>query len=154
MPKYHVHLYRPLRLYFPNIEAEAPLDAIAKVEELDINFADTIEDCDSATIAALVDHDADPDYALSSLLVLDPATEYAHRLLQALLDLLPTDRTDLDLNGLCAHCGREYAPEDIPASRNCPVEDCPAHKARALLALIATHEGETNAVKTAPCRFA
>lgn len=154
MPKYHVHLYRPMRLYFPNVEAEAPLDAVAKVEELNSNFADTIEDCDSATIAALVDLDADPDYALSNLFVLDPATEYAHRLLRVLLDLLPQDSTDLDHNGRCACCGRVYAAEDIPASNNCPAEDCPAHSARALLALIATHEGETNATKNVPCRIA
>src|SRR5262245_38710170 len=52
---YNVHIYREMRLFFPDIEAGTPEEAAAKARDLDTADADEITSCDGETFAALVD---------------------------------------------------------------------------------------------------
>ena len=68
MPTYNVHLYRELRLYYPGIDAETP-EATAKIAwGNSTESAASIEDCDGADIAALVDLQGDEDFHHSRLI--------------------------------------------------------------------------------------
>lgn len=61
MPKYNVHIFREMRLYYPDIEAPTPQDAARLAVKKPTSEAQKIEDCDGVTIAALVDGDPDFD---------------------------------------------------------------------------------------------
>ena len=67
--------------------------------------------------------------AIRPLLVLSPA------LLESLEDLLG-GRPDVQ-GGICQHCGRDYIGDFLEGP--CPSDDCPAHRARALI-VKAEHE--------------
>ena len=68
MPIYNVHLYRELRLYYPGIEAETPEAAANTAWGNSTESAATIEDCDGANIAALVDLQGDDDFLHSEII--------------------------------------------------------------------------------------
>lgn len=132
MPVYNVHLYREMRLYFPGIEAETPRGAITIADAKQSVHADAIEECDAATISALVDIDGDHDYQHSQMIDLDPAAN-AHALLSALKDLLAPETPDILHDHACRHCARDYTFEGVPADRLCLSDDCPGFIARAAL---------------------
>lgn len=67
MPKYDVHIYREMRLYYPDIEAPSPQDAARLALKKPSADAQKIEDCNGATFAALVDIDGDPEFDLSQV---------------------------------------------------------------------------------------
>jgi hypothetical protein len=67
MPIYNVHLYHELRLYYPGIEAETPEAAANLAWSNSTESASSIEDCDGADIAALVDLQGDEDFRHSRL---------------------------------------------------------------------------------------
>lgn len=134
MPKFHVHLYHEMRLYFHGIEADTPRDAVTIADARQSNHAEAVEDCDGATISALVDVDGDDDYEHSQMLDLDPAAN-AHALLNALKDLLAPETPDILDDHTCRHCARENASEDdLPEARLCLSENCPGFIARAVIA--------------------
>lgn len=68
MPKYNVHLYREMRLYYPDIEAETPQAAARLASEKLTRDAATVEDCYGTDLAALVDHDGDEDLENSAVI--------------------------------------------------------------------------------------
>jgi len=87
--KYHVHVYREMRLYFSGItaaSAEAAAQLAAKKPTYD---ADYVEDCDGTNIAALVDIEGDTEYTQSRVIDFQSARviDGAPRLLDALLDI-------------------------------------------------------------------
>jgi hypothetical protein len=57
----------------------------------------------------------------------------SHRALIAALEDLLGDRPDIQ-GGICQHCGRDYIGEALEGA--CPSDDCPAHKARAVIATV------------------
>ena len=59
----------------------------------------------------------------------------APEMLEALRDLRG-EKPAINLVGVCNWCGRDYAQTDVSVGENCPSEDCPSYKARAVLATI------------------
>jgi hypothetical protein len=60
MTIYNVHIYREMRLVFGGIEADSPEAAAAIARDKLTSDADSIDDCDGETFAALVDVAGDP----------------------------------------------------------------------------------------------
>lgn len=69
---YHVHIYREMRLYFPRISAPSAEEAAQLAESRPTDEAESVEDCDGETLAALVDVDGDAEYALSRIVDFEP----------------------------------------------------------------------------------
>jgi hypothetical protein len=88
MTTYNVHLYRQMRLYFPNIHADTHSEAATIAAAKDATEANLIDDCDGTNIAALVDVLGDADYENTKLVSLDPIVDAAHHLQAALEELL------------------------------------------------------------------
>ena len=65
MTIYNVHIYRELRLVYSGIEADTHEAAAAIARDRDTEEADSIDDCDGDTFAALVDVEGDEDYTES-----------------------------------------------------------------------------------------
>jgi hypothetical protein len=65
---YHVHIYREMRLYFAGLEASSPQEAARIASQKPTDEADTIDDCEGETLAALVDIDGDSEYAQTQLI--------------------------------------------------------------------------------------
>ena len=65
MTTYNVHIYREMRLVFGDIEADSPEAAASIARGKPTDDADSIDDCDGETIAALVDMVGDEDYSQS-----------------------------------------------------------------------------------------
>ncbi len=61
MPRYNVHLYREMRLFFENVEADNPEEALKKVMDTPADQAEC-HDCEGENLSALVDVVGDPDY--------------------------------------------------------------------------------------------
>jgi len=70
---YHVHVYREMRLYFPGIKAASAEAAARVAAQKPTDKAETIEECDGETIAALVDVEGDAEYAHSRIVDFEPA---------------------------------------------------------------------------------
>ena len=68
MPIYNVHLYRELKLYYPGIEAETAEAAAHIARGTSTGSAASIEDCEGAEIAALVDLQGDDEFLDSKLI--------------------------------------------------------------------------------------
>ena len=69
MPQiYNVHLYREMRLYFPGIEAASHQEAARIAAQKLTDDAETIEDCEGANVAALVDVQGDDEYIQSRVI--------------------------------------------------------------------------------------
>lgn len=92
MPKFNVHLYREMRLYYPGITATDAEEAVRVADLKSTREAHHIEDCDAATIAALVDPEGDTDYDHSRLIDLDPKQSAIATLLTALAGLVEAIR--------------------------------------------------------------
>lgn len=62
MPKYNVHVYREMRLFYPDIEAATLAEAAEKARNMTTDDATVIDDCEGETFAALVDMVGDDEY--------------------------------------------------------------------------------------------
>ena len=62
MTTYNVHIYREMRLMFEGIEADSPEAAAEIARDKPTGDADSIDDCDGETFAALVDVASDECY--------------------------------------------------------------------------------------------
>jgi hypothetical protein len=71
MTIFHVHLYREMRLYYPNIDAETHEAAADIAKDQPTDQAASIEDCDGSNTGALVDLDGDSEYLHSRLIDFD-----------------------------------------------------------------------------------
>ena len=94
MTFYNVHVYREMRLYFPAIEANTLDKAAAIAVNKPTVDADSIEDCDGETTAALVDVVGDEEFIHSW--TIDFEAERRRKLAAA---LLPAVETLLTLSG-------------------------------------------------------
>jgi hypothetical protein len=65
MTIYNVHIYREMKLKFDGIEADAPEAAASIARDKPTDEADSIDDCDGETLAALVDLVGDDEYGQS-----------------------------------------------------------------------------------------
>lgn len=92
MPNFNVHLYREMRLYYPGITAANAEEAVRVADLKSTREAHHIEDCDAATIAALVDLEGNTDYDHSRLIDLDPKQSAIATLLTALAGLIDAIR--------------------------------------------------------------
>jgi len=72
MTRYHVHIYREMRLLFEGIEAATPEDAARIAAERPTGETGVIDDCNGENLAALVDIDGDENYAQSRLIDFEP----------------------------------------------------------------------------------
>ena len=66
MTTYNVHIYREMRLVFGGIEAGSPEAAASIARDKTTGEADSIDDCEGETIAALVDVQGDEEYEQSA----------------------------------------------------------------------------------------
>jgi hypothetical protein len=65
---YNVHIYREMRLTYGGIKAESQEAAASIAREKLTSDADSIDDCDGETIAALVDVQGDEEYEQSRMI--------------------------------------------------------------------------------------
>lgn len=86
MPKFNVHLYREMKLWFPGIEADTTEAAAAIAREKPTADADDIEDCNGEDLAALIDVAGDEDYSQS--VTIDFEAERQRKAAAKLLDAL------------------------------------------------------------------
>jgi hypothetical protein len=66
--KFNVHVYREMRLYFPDIQAETTEAAAAIAIDLPTGEASLIDDCDGRTLGALIDLVGDSEYRHSRMI--------------------------------------------------------------------------------------
>jgi hypothetical protein len=69
---YNVHIYREMRLVFGGIEADTPEAAASNARDKETEEADSIDDCDGETLAALVDLVGDEEYEQSRFIDFEP----------------------------------------------------------------------------------
>ncbi len=72
MTTYNVHIYREMRLVFGGIEADTHEAAAAIARDKPTDQADSIDDCDGETIAALVDVAGDEEYRHTRAIDFEP----------------------------------------------------------------------------------
>ena len=68
MTTYNVHVYREMRLAFGGIDAQSPEAAANIARDKSTDEADSIDDCEGETLAALVDVVDDEDYGQSRMI--------------------------------------------------------------------------------------
>jgi hypothetical protein len=68
MTIYNVHIYREMRLVYGGIEAHSHEAAAAIARDKPTDQADSIDDCEGQTIAALVDMAGDEEYEQTRLI--------------------------------------------------------------------------------------
>ena len=68
MTLYNVHIYREMRLVYGGIEADSHEAAAAIARDKPTDQADSIDDCEGETIAALVDVADDEEYEQTRLI--------------------------------------------------------------------------------------
>jgi hypothetical protein len=124
---FNVHIYREMKLLYGGIEAGSHEEAAAIARDRATDQADSIDDCDGETLAALVDVAGDEDYEQSRLIDFEAERQRkaAPGLLAALKDLLGDRPSIQDFR--CIHCGRD--DQDIE-NGDCPCDDCPSYQAR------------------------
>jgi hypothetical protein len=136
MTTYNVHIYREMKLLYGGIEAATHEAAAAIARDKPTDQADSIDDCDGETLAALVDVQGDEDYRQSRMIDFEPERrrKAAAKLLAALKDLLGDRPSVQDFR--CLRCGRDYHDIDELAieTGDCPSDDCPSYHARAAIA--------------------
>lgn len=136
MTTYNVHIYREMRLLFGGIEAETHESAASIARDKATDQADSSDDCDGETIAALVDVVGDEEYEQTRLIDFEPERQRkaAAKLLAALKDLLGERPSVQDFR--CIRCGRDYHDigELAIETGDCPSDDCPSYHARAAIA--------------------
>lgn len=93
---YNVHVYREMRLFYPDVVATSHEDAALLAAAKRSDDADLIDDCDGESFAALVDVDGDPDYCQSRTIDF-PAAQLRNCALELLkaLELLIQKSDDL-----------------------------------------------------------
>lgn len=97
MTIYHVHIYREMRHYFPGIEADTPQAAAELAAGRQTPDAQYTEDCDGATLSALVDVPGDEEFAHSVTIDFEPErSRKAAAALHEALAWLATVAEDLD----------------------------------------------------------
>ena len=84
MPTYNVHLYRVMRLFFPGIVANTQEKAAKLAADKLTDEAETIDDCEGISTAALVDRFGDEDFSESVTVDLDSVKGAAPELYEAL----------------------------------------------------------------------
>lgn len=147
MPKFNVHLYREMRLYYPDIEAASPEAATKIADDKRPEDAALIEDCDSATLSALVDLQGDAEYLQSRMIDLQPVLTLAHELLACLKECIDFDQRDIPRSlTTCRHCGTDHGDRALALGGFCPADYCPGHKARAVITKAEPHPN-----KDKPC---
>lgn len=72
MMLYNVHIYREMRLTYGGIEAASHEEAAQIARSRATDDADSLEDCDGETFAALVDVAGDEDFAQSRTIDFEP----------------------------------------------------------------------------------
>lgn len=90
MTKYDVHIYRELKLFYPDIEADSPEAAAEIASKMDTDHAEDISDADGVNLSALVDVQDAEDYGNSQILDFEP-----QRMLNAVPGLLDALRAVL-----------------------------------------------------------
>ena len=112
MTIYNVHIYREMRLVFGGIKADSPEAAAAIARDKLTSDADSIDDCDGETFAALVDVAGDEQYEQSVTIDFEPERQRkaAPKLLMAVRmaenyladDLDEDDETEMRIfNAIC-----------------------------------------------------
>ena len=66
--KYNVHLYREMKLFYPDIEAGSMEEAAGMAQNFLTEEAASVEDCDGENIAALIDLVGDEEYSQTRLI--------------------------------------------------------------------------------------
>ena len=79
MTTYNVHVYREMRLVFGGIEAETPEAATAIARDKLTEEADSIDDCEGETLAALVDVAGDEAFEQSRIIDFEPERQAKQR---------------------------------------------------------------------------
>jgi hypothetical protein len=69
---YNVHIYREMRLYYSGIAADSPEAAARIAAEKPTDQAETVNDSDGDTLAALIDVEGDAHFAQSSAIDFEP----------------------------------------------------------------------------------
>ena len=93
MNQYNVHIYREMRLVYGGIEAATHEQAAAIARTRPTDQADSIDDCEGETFAALVDVQGDEDYDESRIIDFEAERQRraAPRLLAALQAFVEAD---------------------------------------------------------------
>jgi hypothetical protein len=97
---YNVHIYREMRLVYGGIEADSHEAAASIARDKPTDQADSIDDCDGETLAALVDVQGDEDYAQSR--IVDFESERERRAAPKLLAAL---KAFIEADALAEECG-------------------------------------------------
>ena len=122
---FNVHIYREMKLLYGGIVADSHEQAAAIARDKPTDQADSIDDCDGETLAALVDVHGDEDYRQSRMIDFEPERQRkaAAKLLAALKDLLGDRPSVQDFR--CIRCGRDYHDIDGLAieTGDCPSDD-------------------------------
>jgi hypothetical protein len=123
---YHVHLYREMRLSFPDIQAGSPQEAADLASHLPTEEATSIEDCNGDDFGAVVDVQGDEDYSQS--VTIDFDCERLRKASPSLLSALQDAVAEIELlrAGLLFADGRQH-----PSSRGW---ECICDKAHAAIA--------------------
>ncbi len=133
MTTYNVHIYRVMRLYFPGIEANSPMEAAQIAAEKPTMEAEYTEDCEGETLSALVDVPGDEDYRQSVDVDFEAERmrKTARELLDALVALFPYAEAEAE--------GREgFRGEDAVADQEADDAWDAVEEARAALAKATT----------------
>ncbi len=133
MTTYNVHIYRELRLVFSGIDAPSHDSAAAIAHDRPTDDAESIDDCDGDTFAALVDVQGDDEHRRSRLILFEAELLHksAEKMRIALEAFLEADR-------LAEECA-EWKWENLEHAFRLAREAVPERvKAAAILKLTAT----------------
>jgi hypothetical protein len=101
MTTYNVHIYREMKLLYGGIVADSHEQAAAIARDKPTDQADSIDDCEGETLAALVDVHGDEDYRQSRMIDFEPERlrQAAPKLLAALKGALFALDKNMDGSG-------------------------------------------------------
>jgi hypothetical protein len=97
---YNVHIYREMRLMFDGIEAGTPEAAAEIARDKPTDQADEIDDCEGATLTALVDEAGDDEYERSVTIDFECERER-----KAAAEMLVALRAFIEADTLAEECG-------------------------------------------------
>jgi hypothetical protein len=107
MTIYNVHIYREMRLYFPDITADTPEQAARIAADRPTPDAETIEDCDGNNLAALIDVAGDDEFTQSEIIDFEP--ERLRTIAPELLEALQTLAEQADEDCPAQYRSRHFA---------------------------------------------
>jgi hypothetical protein len=121
MTTYNVHIFRAMRLYYPDIEADTPEKAAETARRKTTDEAESTEDCDGQDFGALVDRVGDEDHEHSVWIDFEPERQRrAAPLLRDALHSLLEQTVDMDLKyGIGLSDGEEAARRQALAAIAC-----------------------------------